>query len=125
MFLIEIKGANIGSIFDLNKNGKTVIGRGHECDIRILDLMISRVHCQIEGKNGHYYVRDLNSTNKTIINENIIENEKKLNESDILQVGDTLLLFSAQKNLSVNNVEDFERIRQSRTKHLGANTDNA
>jgi pSer/pThr/pTyr-binding forkhead associated (FHA) protein len=45
-----------------------VIGRGLDSDIRIEDPKVSRQHCEIDELDGALVVRDLNSTNGTLLN---------------------------------------------------------
>lgn len=115
MFIIIIKGTNIGAIFPLNKIGIVIIGRGKECNIRILDPKVSRAHCQIEGKDSGFYIKDLGSTNKTFVNKEIIDTEKKLEINTTIDIGDTTLFFSDQKEIPIKSVEDYDKIRINQT----------
>lgn len=118
MFIIVIKGTNVGTVFALSKNDLTIIGRGTECDIRILDIMVSRRHCQVEWKKNSYYVKDLNSTNKTFLNKKIIEGEEKLDPGDTIRVGDTILLFTDKEEMPIKSVDEYYKIRMSQTKEI-------
>jgi len=118
MLLIEVKGTSIGNVYPLNKKGPIIIGRGKECDIHILDLKVSRVHCQIYNKDGFFYIKDLNSTNNTLLNKSILESEKKLNIGDIIEIGDSVLIFTDQKQIQVKSVSEFDTIRMNKTKEI-------
>jgi len=118
MFLVVIKGANTGSTYALNKQGVSVIGRSRGCDVRILDLMVSRKHCQLEKKEDGYYIKDLNSTNKTIVSRQIIDGERKLKVDDVIEVGSTVLLFAGQKGINVNSLQDYEKIIMKQTREI-------
>lgn len=118
MFLIIIKGTTVGNVFSLNKVGSIVIGRGKECDVQILDLTISRKHCQIEERNSDFYIKDLKSKNKTIINKRIVEDEEKLNIGDIIEIGNTTLLFTSQKEIPIESVADYDNLRMSHTRSM-------
>ncbi len=37
------------------------LGRGHQCEIRIADISVSRTHSEIRLENGKFYVKDLKS----------------------------------------------------------------
>lgn len=119
MYIIVIEGTNVGTVYALSKSDFTVIGRGQECDIRILDLSASRMHCQIEWKNNGYYIKDLNSTNKTLLNKNPVEKEKKLEPGDTIKVGDAILLFTDKEETTVHGVKDCQIMRMSKTKQMG------
>ncbi len=115
MFIIVIKGNNVGTLFLLDKDGPIIIGREKECDIRILDLMVSRKHCQIEKKGNIFYIKDLGSTNKTLVNKNVIEKETELKLGDIITIGETVLFFTDQKEMPIKNVADYEKLRINQT----------
>lgn len=39
---------------------------------------VSRLHLRIDQKDGHYYVQDLNSTNGTMVNGRMLENNETI-----------------------------------------------
>lgn len=120
MFIITIKGTNVGTVYALSKSEITIIGRGEECDIHVLDLMISRRHCQIEWKKDNFYIKDLNSTNKTFLNKKIIEGVEKLEPGDTIHVGSTILLFTDKEEVPIKSVKEYQTIRMSKTRSLGS-----
>ncbi|TFG50645.1 MAG: FHA domain-containing protein, partial [Candidatus Brocadiia bacterium] len=61
----------------------TIIGRRHDCDLRIPLMKVSKRHCQLNFDNGVLKIRDLGSRNGTILNGKIIK------ESDI-EAGDSI-----------------------------------
>lgn len=116
MYLIVVtKGKHVGNIFPLAKVGSTIIGRGKGCDIRLMDLMISRKHCQIESRKEGFYIKDLGSTNKTIVNKKPIKKEVKLNVGDVINIGNTLLLFTNRKEFSIKSVSEYEQFGTKQT----------
>lgn len=68
-----------------------VIGRSSDlCNIVIdYDKSISRKHCKILLKNGLAYIDDLNSGNKTYVNDMEILSETRLNNADEIKIGRT------------------------------------
>ncbi|NBW86835.1 MAG: FHA domain-containing protein, partial [Planctomycetia bacterium] len=44
-----------------------LVGRGEEAKIRIPQDAVSRRHCQFVERDGHVYIRDLGSTNGTLL----------------------------------------------------------
>lgn len=68
------------------------IGRSSNNDIVINDNMVSRVHCQIiEDENRNYYILDLNSTNGVYVNGMRRNGQTRLNNNDIVRIGNTTL----------------------------------
>ena len=63
------------------------VGRDLECDIRVSDSDVSRMHCQIKIREGKLYVDDLESRNGTYINDIAIKTETPLHPGDLLRIG--------------------------------------
>ena len=66
-----------------------VLGRNSEADVRLDDNWTSRVHCEVSEVNGRLLVRDLGSTNGTLVNGKQV-NESHLLPGDFLTVGLTI-----------------------------------
>lgn len=68
------------------------IGRSSENDLVITgDLMVSRNHAILYFDEGSILIEDLNSANGTFVNGNRISTIIKLDEYDILKVGNSLV----------------------------------
>lgn len=63
-----------------------VLGRSNSCDLRILDPMLSRQQCELTYYNNAIRIRDLESTNGTIVNSNTV-NETPLYPGDVVTIG--------------------------------------
>jgi adenylate cyclase len=63
-----------------------VIGRSRECDIPIMCATVSGRHCQLELRDGHWWVRDLGSKNGTAVNGTKLP-EQRIGPSDVLSMG--------------------------------------
>ncbi len=85
-----IHGPDSGRKF-LLPPGRSLLGRGADCDIRLQDPLASRHHAAIEPRDGTWWVVDLDSTNGTILNDEEVQ-EALLHEGDRLQLGDSVLL---------------------------------
>lgn len=73
-----------------------VFGRGDDVDVLIKDVKISREHCVIEkDSKGRWRVLDLQSGNGTRVNGEEIQS-CILEPEDIVEVGDTKVLFAAE-----------------------------
>jgi pSer/pThr/pTyr-binding forkhead associated (FHA) protein len=71
----------------------TIIGRGHDCDISILDERVSRQHVEIYFDGDAYLVSDLGSFNGTILNGETLGDTRPLKDGDQLQIGPVKLRF--------------------------------
>jgi len=84
-----IEGQNKGTEFPITFNRMT-IGRKNT-DIILDDPLISRKHAEIEvlGR-GYYFVKDLASSNGTLVNGVLITNQR-VHPFDKIQVGGTVM----------------------------------
>jgi pSer/pThr/pTyr-binding forkhead associated (FHA) protein len=78
---------------------KTHIGRGLDCDICVIDKYVSKEHAVIEARQSrsderrhHYYIRDLNSTNHTYVNDMPVK-QALLRDRDIIRIGEEEFVF--------------------------------
>lgn len=99
-YLIIIAGGAVGLMFKVHPNGKTVIGRGLDADIRLDDEGVSRRHAQVVIADGNDpIVEDLGSSNGTFLNGQQIRRHK-LKDGDKIQIGSvSILKFSYQDEL--------------------------
>ena len=72
-------------------NGEYVFGRGPECHVRPNSELVSRQHCLLRVGDAGVCVRDLGSTNGTLVNGELVRTEQDLHDGDVLQVGNVLL----------------------------------
>jgi pSer/pThr/pTyr-binding forkhead associated (FHA) protein len=78
-------------------------GRGDNADVLIKDDRMSRQHFAVTPRDGKYFVRDLNSTNGTYVNNEPIT-ERELNPNDKIRGGQTVLVFELEKPKGVATV---------------------
>ncbi|MEJ2361302.1 MAG: FHA domain-containing protein [Gammaproteobacteria bacterium] len=77
------------------------IGRHRDNDLRIDDPLISRQHAQILQQGRTIYLRDLNSTNGTFVNNKRVD-IAALEEGTVVKLGNCLLTF-LRNNKSASN----------------------
>jgi pSer/pThr/pTyr-binding forkhead associated (FHA) protein len=67
--------------------GPILIGRHPHCDVRLRSIRVSRRHCCLTEVDGVVIVRDLGSTNGTLINRQRVE-AGQLRPGDELSIAD-------------------------------------
>jgi predicted component of type VI protein secretion system len=72
-------------------DGEFVLGRGPECSVRIGSELVSRQHCLLRIHGQDVHVRDLGSTNGTLVNGTLIVEECALGHGDTLQLAPLVL----------------------------------
>ncbi|MFN3189971.1 MAG: sigma 54-interacting transcriptional regulator [Aureliella sp.] len=91
--LILLTGSEPGRSFDLNEAVDVVrIGRGQECELRVADQQISRVHAEVRLVGNEWHIQDCESLNGTLINSSPLQ-RSLLSSGDLVRVGETILMF--------------------------------
>ncbi len=73
-------------------DNRFVIGRDQSCSLRPNSEAVSRFHAALEAREGRFFLRDLGSTNGTILNGRLIKNrDVELANGDRIQVGPIIL----------------------------------
>lgn len=86
------------SLIDLRPDESLVIGRSHDCDIPIASNRASRRHAEIAaapGGRGHL-VRDLGSTNGTLLNGAPFPEEAPVKDGDVVDVGGCMITYRSE-----------------------------
>ncbi|MFM1997544.1 MAG: hypothetical protein RLZZ111_1931 [Planctomycetota bacterium] len=84
--LVVASGKSAGRAISL-KNGRILIGRAEECDVRPLGEEVSRRHCLILVEGDAVTVEDLKSRNGTFVNGERIAAKTTAKNGDIVRVG--------------------------------------
>lgn len=98
---------NEGREFPLNRN-RMIIGRRPEVDIVLSDPAVSGRHTLIISILDDSFVENLSDTNGTFINGNRTD-KTVLQEGDVITVGNSKLVYHADKNAPGIDEEDFEK----------------
>lgn len=73
-----------------------VLGRGHESDVRISDISVSRTHAKIYFKDKKFFLEDTGSKFGTLV---LAKDKVEISDSPvILQIGRTLLAVNNSKS---------------------------
>ncbi len=87
-----------------------IIGRETNCDIVIPDNSVSRRHASLELiADGGFFVRDLNSTNGTFLNDARVEGAR-LEDGDYLHIGNRFFRFLMGNNVEALYHEEIYRL---------------
>lgn len=74
---------------------RVTLGRSLECDVQIKDVESSRVHAEVIVRDGEYRIRDLKSSNGTMVNGTKID-ECVLEHGDRIEIGCVVVEFVAE-----------------------------
>src|ERR1700732_4700104 len=94
--LIVIKGADEGKQFDLTQPMHAV-GRDGSNQFRLHDTEVSRRHAEFRLQDGQYHLLDLASANGTFVNNQQVT-DTVLHSGDHIQIGQSVLVYSAGRN---------------------------
>ncbi len=106
--LVEIYGGNLGRRYELTEPLVTV-GRDPDNGIVIDTDSVSRRHAQIETKKGEKFIVDLQSTNGSYLNDNMVF-RAQLRNGDLLKIGDTIFKFLSGQNIESAYHEEIYRM---------------
>ncbi len=84
-------GHQPGMIYDLD--GDLVLGRGDRAEIRLEDPFASSRHARIYEQGNSVVVEDLDSTNGTYLNEELLQTPRPLHPGDRVRIGDSEFAF--------------------------------
>jgi len=87
-----IEGPLLGTEWDLSGLNLVRLGRRESCEIWLDDPAVSGFHCQITFSGGAHLLKDLGSSNGTMLNGDMV-GEQALRHRDLFVVGDCVLQF--------------------------------
>ncbi len=94
-------------------------GSNWKPDISFNNIFVSRKHISIYQKNGHFYIKDLNSKHGTLINNKRLKafEEFRLNHSDKISLSNNLitLTFSSDLDATLDLVPVFGNLDKKLT----------
>ena len=111
--LTILQGKPIGLTLQI-ENDQTIIGRGAKADLVLKDHLSSRQHAQITRSSREdcsclYYLKDLGSTNGTLLNGRAIVSSQLLSDGDKIKIGGHLLKFSLLDQLELDALLKLHR----------------
>jgi pSer/pThr/pTyr-binding forkhead associated (FHA) protein len=84
-------GHDPGMIYDLD--GELVLGRGERAEIRLDDPFASSRHALVYEQGNSVIIEDLDSTNGTYLNEELLQTPRPLHPGDRVRIGDSEFSF--------------------------------
>jgi Protein kinase domain/Inner membrane component of T3SS, cytoplasmic domain len=113
-----ISGPNAGQRRELTDHAILVVGRGDDCDLRLSDPSVSRIHVRITLTDGHVYLEDAGSRWGTLVN-NVPAENREIFPGDCVALGDTQLRLELESPLVATIAPIHKRIlsRLTRRKH--------
>ena len=99
--LLVVRGQPQGKLL-VFPSGEYVIGRGDECHIRPNSSWVSRQHCILHVGDDGIHLKDLGSTNGTLVNGRRIMSEHYLNDGDDVQIGPLVFRLSLAETVDLH-----------------------
>lgn len=104
--VVIVEGPGAGQEYPLEK-AVSVVGREKGADILLPDSAVSRRHVALEAAGGAFSLKDLGSTNGTLLNGRKIR-ESAIRHGDRFQVGNTVLQFVVEEREGAGPVYEVE-----------------
>lgn len=98
-FLTAISGPGFGKRFDIDRK-ETVLGRHPDCHVTIEVGAVSRQHAKIHRVGDSLQLEDLGSRNGTFLNGQLITQQTKLHDGDLIRICDVEFSFHREDDSS-------------------------
>lgn len=106
--LVVLHGQRLGQRINLGDEPLT-IGRAPDTEFQIVERSVSREHCRITREPAGYRIKDLDSTNKTFLNDQPII-EAELKDGDHLAIGSYVLKFMDRSSVEARYHEELYQL---------------
>ncbi|HEY0179797.1 MAG TPA: GGDEF domain-containing protein [Dokdonella sp.] len=106
--VVILQGQRLGQRVDIGES-PLVVGRAPECDFQILERSISRRHVKIWREPSGFRIKDLDSTNKTLLNDQPII-EAELKDGDHITIGTCVLKFMERSSVEARYHEEIYQL---------------
>lgn len=106
--VVVIHGEGLGRRLDIGERAAT-IGRSPQADLHIPHASMSRRHCEVWRAGNAYRIRDLGSTNRTRVNDEIVD-EAELRDGDHIVLGDIILKFIGRGSVEARYHEEIYQL---------------
>jgi len=106
--LVVLQGQRLGQRIDIGEQPIT-FGRAPECDFQIVERSVSRQHARVWKEPNGYRVKDLDSTNKTLVNDQPII-EAELRDGDHITIGGCVLKFMERSSVEARYHDEIYQL---------------
>ena len=106
--LVVLQGQRLGQRIDIGEQALT-FGRAPECDFQIVERSVSRQHARLWKEPSGYRVKDLDSTNKTLLNDQPII-EAELKDGDHITIGSCVLKFMERSSVEARYHDEIYQL---------------
>lgn len=106
--LVVLQGQRLGQRIDIGEQPIT-FGRAPECDFQVLERSVSRQHARVWKEPAGYRVKDLDSTNKTLVNDQPII-EAELRDGDHITIGTCVLKFMERSSVEARYHDEIYQL---------------
>ncbi len=109
LIMLEGPAGYVGKQWPLDK-GDLIVGRSMTSSIFVDDRSVSKSHAKISISNGDVYILDLESTNRTVVNDDTVPPlvPVKLNNNDQIKVGNVLFKFLEGGSIEAHAMEHLQ-----------------
>ncbi len=108
--IIVLTGSNNGDYQPIEKK-PIIVGRDMNCDFQLVDPTVSRRHLQLQLNETDQtcMATNLSSTSGVLVNNHMVTVDIHLRDGDIIQLGDTLLLYAVKEFSDVQSAVNYYR----------------
>jgi pSer/pThr/pTyr-binding forkhead associated (FHA) protein len=85
--LVVASGVHQGKVIPI-VGAQFLVGRDPQCQLRPASQAVSKQHCAVIIRDGSVFLKDYGSTNGTLLNDSVIQNDEvQMNNNDSLKIG--------------------------------------
>lgn len=103
-----------------SRNRTWIIGRSGKCDIQVVDSFASSKHCEIAFKNGRFTLRDLDSSNGTLLDQRPVSGEVVLQPDMYIMLGKAELIVLGEDRRLPLTARSTKSFKQRAGKYYGS-----
>eukprot|EP01017_Pseudomicrothorax_dubius_P024877 TRINITY_DN2646_c0_g1_i1.p1 TRINITY_DN2646_c0_g1~~TRINITY_DN2646_c0_g1_i1.p1 ORF type:complete len:474 (-),score=81.94 TRINITY_DN2646_c0_g1_i1:170-1591(-) len=111
----EKKAAKVIHVLDMNSSEPIKMGRGHQCNVRVSDISVSRLHAMLTVDSGKFLLLDNNSKFGTLV---LLGQPLRICEEKVaIQIGRTVITFVLKPRTPTLSNPKIQRAISNQTNH--------